>query len=49
MAYKIFDENDLFYIKCNKNTTCTGKYNYSLGESNKHYCSSISSIPIIKI
>ena len=31
MAYKIFDKSDLFCIKCNKNKTCTGNYNYSLG------------------
>ena len=49
MVYKIFDENDLFCIKCNKNKICTGKYNYSLGGFNMHYCSPILSIPIIKI
>ena len=49
MPYKIFENSQLFCIKCNINKVCNGKCNYSYGGSKIHYNSPLLSIPITAI
>lgn len=46
LAYKIFEDNTFFCIKCTENRTCTRNCILSYGSSGTHYCSPILSIPI---
>ena len=45
MPYKVFENSQVFCIKCN-NKICNGKYIYSYGGSVLHYSSPLLSIPI---
>jgi hypothetical protein len=49
MAFKIFENSDLFCINSKMNTVFNGKYNYSLGAIMEHYNSQLLSIPITSI
>ena len=45
MPYKVFENSQVFCIKCNKKV-CNGKYIYSYGGSVLHFSSPLLSIPI---
>lgn len=49
IAFKIFENSVLFYIKSKMNTVCNGKCNYSLGTNVEHYSSLLLSITITSI
>ena len=49
MPYKVFENSQVFCIKCNINKVCNGKCNYSYGGSVLHYSSPLLSIAINSI
>ena len=46
VAYKIFENNNFFCIKCKENRFCSGNCNLGFGASDNFFCSPILSIPI---
>ena len=49
MAYKLFENSNIFCIKCKMNSVCTGKCNASFGCNVDHFSSPILPIPMLSI